>query len=767
MKTTYRAVFASFLGCSLYAGASTYRVDTVAGGTAVGDGGAGIHAPLRDAQGVALDRAGNLYIADAGDHRVRKVSPSGTISTVAGTGMPGFSGDDGLATAAQLNLPYGVAVDAAGNLYIADLGNNRVRRIALDGTISSIGGSFKSPRNVLADAAGNVYVSEFAGNRVRRINPDGTLTTISTALNSPAGLALDPKGALYVADSGNAAVRKFVGTTMSTVLGTGSAAAQLSAPTGVALDPFGNLYVADSGNSRIRKLTPQGTVSTIPVPARDIVIDAAGNLLVAAGDHVTKLLVSGATALIAGDGSYLFRGDGGLATEARLNSPTAVALDAQGVLYIADTANSRIRVVSTAGLISTLPLSLPLAAPTALTFDSGHNLLIADPAKGFIWNGASIAAGNGFPGFSGDGSPAQLASLARPSGMVAAPAGGFYFSDTGNHRIRRVNLEGIISTVAGNGSAGEFLNGPTALALDSAGNLFIADTENNRVRKLSTDNQLTTVPGLALNHPRGLAVDPSGTLWISDTDNNRVLAVAKDGTVSTPALDAGLLAPTGLASDAAGNIYVADTGNNRIRILIAPPPPVTEGAASGYSVVNSASLLAGPAAPCMLITVFGADAATAAMLFDGNPAQPIATAPGQATLQVPCGVTGSSTTLSVASSRYTLPLVAAAPALFALNAGSGQALALNADGSTNSGSNPAAAGSALSLYATGMGTPANPSGVIVGRATADILFLGDAPGLIGISQINIQLPLGLSGVQPVLVISANIASQSAVTVAIQ
>ena len=767
MKTTIRLFLLAFVGCLLHAGPSTYKVNTVAGGTFVGDGGAALHAPLHDAQGVALDRAGNLYIADAGDHRVRKVTPAGTITTVAGTGMPGFSGDDGPATLAQLNLPYGITVDATGILYIADLGNNRVRRVALDGTITSLAGLFNSPRNVLADAAGNVYVSEFSGNRVRRINIDGTLTTVLTGLNSPAGLALDAKGALYIADSGNSAVRKLVGTVMTTVLGTGSAAAQLSAPTGVALDAFGNLYVADFGNSRIRKLTPTGTVSTIAISARDIAIDSNGNLLIASGDHVIKELVSGAMATIAGDGSYKFRGDGGLATEARLNLPTAVAIDSQGLLSIADTGNSRIRSVSVAGVISTGLSPALLTAPTALSFDANNNLLIADPAKAVIWNQFNALAGNGFQTYSGDGLPAQLASLATPSGVVIIPTGGFYIADTGNHRVRRVGPEGIISTVAGNGSAGSILNGPTALALAADGTLYIADTENNRVRRLLPDGTVNTIGNLALGHPQGLALDPAGTLWIADTDHSRLVTVTKDGVIGTPAADAGLLKPTGLASDAAGNIYVADTGNNRILLLTAPPAALTESGPSGYSIVNAASLLSGASAPCALITVFGPDAATVAMSFDGAPAKPIATASGQATLQVPCSALPPSTVLAVGTTQNTVSIVPAAPALFALYAGAGQALALNADSTTNSEANPAASGSVVSLFATGMGLASNAAGVIVGRATANLLFAGDAPGLIGITQINIQLPTGLSGVQPVTVISANLASQSAVTIAIQ
>ena len=825
MNPAVRTLAPLFFGWSLYAFSANYRIDTVAGSSNVGDGGPALHAPLRDGESIAVDHAGNLYVADAGDHRIRKITPDGTISTLAGTGIAGFSGDDGPARLAQLNLPYGVASDAAGNLYIADLGNNRIRRISPNGVISSLPGTFRSPRNVLADAQGNLYVSEFDGNRVRRINSDGTVVTVAgtgasghsgdyglaalATLNSPAGLALDSSSALYIADSGNAQIRKVAGGTITTVLGNGvpgsSSPMQLNLPTGVALDAFGNLYVADSANHRIRKLAISGTVSTIALPARDIAFDSSSNLLIASGEHLTKLLVSGAIATIAGDGSYLFRGDGGPATQARLNQPNAVAVDKAGALWIADTGNSRIRSVSAAGLITTATSTLH--APAALSLDPAGNLLVADPPAAVIWQLAATSAtqslaavaGNGFQSFSGDGIPALSSALSLPSGVVAAPAGGFYIADTANNRVRRVNTGSFLATVAGldrggfNGDGialGASLDGPTALALDSAGTLYIADTGNNRIRKLTPDGQLFTVAGgptaaLALNHPRGLTLDPAGTLWIADTGNHRILTLSPSGTVAvaagvgTPgfagdgadALSAQFFSPSGLAVDSTGNIVVADTGNNRIRILIAPPPAVTEVVTSSYSAVNAASLQGGPAAPCSLITIFGPDTATATVSFDGIPAPLVSSVAGQATVQVTCGATPPSTALVLSSPSGTLwhsaiPVAAAAPALFALNAGSGQALALNSDSTANSEANPAARGSVFSLFATGFGLATNPGGVLVGSTAANILFLGDAPGLIGITQINIQLPAALSGVQPVTVFSANTPSQTAVTVAI-
>jgi uncharacterized protein (TIGR03437 family) len=819
MNLTFRFLSPFLLVFSLHSAPGVYRIETVAGGSNVGDGGPALHAPLGDAEGLAIDRAGNIYIADALDHRVRKITPAGTVSTVAGTGIAGFSGDDGPADRAQLSSPYSVSVDPTGALYIADLGNNRVRRVSPTGLITTVNATFRAPRNVLADAQGNVYVSEFDANRVRRINLDGTVTLIAgtgargrsgdygpatlATLNSPAGLALDASGALYIADSGNSQVRKVAGGMITTVLGDGtpgsSTPAQLYLPTGVALDAFGSLYVADSENHRVRKLSAAGTVSTVTVPARDLAFDKSGNLLVAYTDHVTKVLVSGAVAVVAGDGSYLFRGDSGLATDARLHAPGAVAVAPDGTLAVADTGNSRIRGVSANGVISTLTGPAPLRAPVALGFEKQGSLLLADPSSALIWkflNPALFpAAGNGFPNFGGDGYSALSSSLSLPSGIAPIPNGGFYIADTGNHRIRRVNQGGNMSTVAGfdsggwNGDGialGASLNGPTALALTSTGVLYIADTGNNRIRKLTTDGQLTTVAGgsktgLALNHPRGLALDVNETLWIADTGNNRLLTLTREGALTiaagtgsagfsgdgAEALAAKLDSPSGLAADSLGNIYIADTGNNRIRILIAPPAPLSEATSPGFSVVSAASLQGGAVAPCSLITIFGPNVNTLPVLFDGTPGAPVASAADQATLQVPCSATPPFVTLEAGSAwRYKLPVAIAAPSIFALNAGSGQALALNADNTPNSEANPAARGSLFTLYATGMGMATNPAGVIVGQTPAELLFSGDAPGLIGITQINIRLPPEATGVQPVLVLSANVASVSSVTIAI-
>jgi len=336
--------------------------------------------------GVAFDAAGNLYIADTGDNLVLEVSPVGVLSTVAGTGEQGYSGDGGPAATAMLDSPAGVAVDTAGNVYIADTHNNRIRKVT-SGTITTIAGT---------GAAG------FSG--------DGGAGT-SAALDMPTAVAVDTAGNLYIADTNNHRIRKISGTTMSTVAGDGEqlylndgvAATQtgLDSPSGIAVDSIGNLYIGDTRNQRIRKVT----------------------------------LSSGLISTVAGNGTKSFAGDGGIASSAGLATPRGVAASADGSIYLADSDNHRIRNINVSGTIST-------------------------------------AAGDGAQGFSGDTGPANLAMLDTPHAVATSAAGAVAISDTNNQRVRAV-LNANINTIAGLGNAGTetlVLSGASPIVIGS-GNL--------------------------------------------------------------------------------------------------------------------------------------------------------------------------------------------------------------------------------------------------------------------------------------------------------
>jgi uncharacterized protein (TIGR03437 family) len=591
----------------------------VAGSSIIGDGGSPLAAEFSNIQGIAVDRFGNLYISDTDNHRVRKVS-GGVIATLAGTGVAGFSGDGGGARNAQLNSPYGVAVDAAGNVYVADLGNHRVRRITPDGLIATVAGtgrkssspdgagptdtSLLSPRNVAVDSAGNLYIAEFEGHRVRKLTPDGKLATIAgtgvagwsgdgraasaAQIRFPAGMAFDRAGGLYIADSGNNAVRKlYADGTIGTVLGRNPGTI-LYAPLAVAVDPAGTLYVGDS-TFAVRAFTTAGKwtgYAGTGVPAfsgdggsavnaalstvNDLAADVSGNLWIADGVRVRRVDLAGTIATVAGDGYAHSVGDGGPATVAQLFQPSALALDSAGNLFIADSGTERIRQVRKDGTITTLA------------------------GNGTAGQGAANVA------------PASSTALNTPMGVAMDAAGNVLVADSYNHRVLLITPSQAIRTVAGTGAGGASpegtpplaaqLRGPRAVCADRGGNVYIVDTSNHRVLRLPPGGTLQTAAGngsrgsagddgaarlAQLNTPSACATDSAGNLWIADTANHAIRKVSPAGVISTvagmgvagasgdegAATAARLDSPRGLVTDDLGDIFIADTGNHRIRLV--------------------------------------------------------------------------------------------------------------------------------------------------------------------------------------------------------
>lgn len=600
-----------------------------------GDNGPAVSAQLHNPSGIALDATGNLYIASFYDNVVREVS-GGVITTVAGTGTAGYSGDNGPALAAQLNSPFGVTVDSAGNLYIADYGNSCIRKIS-GGVITTVAGNgsagfsgdngpatsaqLNSPHSIIVDVAGNLYISDSGNNRVRKAS-GGIIGTVAgngaagyggdngpatgAQLNQPCGLVLDASGNLFVADYYNNRIREISNGVMTTVAGIGTQGfsgdnglatrAQLNDPFVLGIDSAGNLYLADYGNNRIRKISA-GIIMTV-----------------------------------AGNGAGGFSGDGGSAVSAELHSPASVAVDSSGNVYTADSLNNRVRVISS-GVINTVAgvgvsgfggdagpaASAQLSQPFGVALDTAGNLYIADFGNARVRkiSGGTITtvAGNGTAGFSGDSGHAVGAELNGPSGVAVDTAGNLYIADSANNRIRKV-AAGNITTVAGNGTAGfsgdtgsataAELRNPTAVALDSTGNLYIADSGNNRIRKVTGDI-IGTVAGngtagfsgddgaaasAELNAPGGIVASSNGSILIADTANNAIRRVAA-GTITTITAGGELAGPQGLAIDSSGNVYIADTLDNRIRQLTLVPlsiagpsllPDGTEG--SAYSAVT-------------------------------------------------------------------------------------------------------------------------------------------------------------------------------------
>jgi uncharacterized protein (TIGR03437 family) len=859
---------------------TAYTIDTIAGSSSNGDGGPAAAAQIGSIQGVATDRLGNLYISDTDHHRVRKIDPKGLITAIAGTGTAGFNGDGGPAAQASLNLPYGLAVDAGGSVYIADLGNNRVRRVSPDGIITTFagGGTAASsgdggpalsaqllmPRNVGVDADGAVYISEFAGHRVRKVAGGAIFTAagngvagfrgdggpaLNAQLNSPAGLAVDRSGALYIADSQNQRIRKVAGGVISTVLGGASATALLT-PLAVSAGGYGDLYVADM-SAVIRRFTAAGAwlnfagtgdpgYSGDGGPAGGarlsqplaLAADIAGNVLIADGCRLRQVDISGRIQTIAGDAFQHYIGDGGTALNAILNHPAAVALDSSGRLMIADTASQRARRVI-AGSIGTvagngsaasgpdgaMAADAPLNYPTGIAAGDAGELWIAESRGHRVrivtsdgWMRTAVGAGSA--GLGPEGLPPNQTALNGPRGLCRDRAGSLYVVDTGNHRVLRLTPSGTVETAAGNGSPGAAGDGgsartaqltqPSACAADGAGNLYIADTANHRIRKVDPAGRISTIAGngaagalgdggqatgASLNSPAGVAVDDNGSIFITDTANHRIREVTPEGVIRTiagkgapgfagdggAALDALLDSPGGILLDGAGELYFADTNNSRVRRLTPAaaiqPPPVTV----PLAVVNAASMLPGPVAPGELVSVMGSglgpdggvmgsldssgfvagQLAGTEVRFDGVAAPLLYAQAGQVNAQTPYTVSGRSTVhLEVfyknkSAGSVDLNVAAASPAVFPS--------VVQQDGSLNSKDTPATRGSFLTLYGTGDGTeygpnvaglpaaapypwPVLPVVVTIGGVVAETAYAGAAPGLTGLLQVNVRVP---------------------------
>lgn len=657
-----------------------------------GNGKLATDAPLGALLGVTVDLRGNQYIADNENHTVMKVSRDGILTVVAGNGLPGFTGDGGPATSASLSGPSGVAVDPSGVLYIAEIGNRRVRRVGIDGIITTIAGNGEAsssgdggpatraslggrPFALALDAGGNLYIGDPDAHRIRRVTPTGLITTVA-------------------------------GTGQPGFSGDGSAAvfAELSSPIGVGVDANGNLYIADGGNFRVRKVTANGIITTIAggglssregVPATSaamvpfgLTVDPAGNVYIAdiQNFRIRRVGTDGLIRTVAGNGQQGFSGDGGIAVAASINFPVAAALDDSGVLYFADRATFRLRRVSTTGLITTVAgngqyrayrdgiasTDAPLRSPDGLGVDSAGNLYFAERDRARIRrvspNGViSTVAGTGDHGFFGDNGPARNAALSFPRGLTADAAGNLYFSDGFNHRIRKITPAGIITTIAGNGIPGfagdngpgtgaaiilpegvaadaagnvycavplgqrirrisptgiittfagngkkgfagdggpasqASLSSPFGVAADSSGNVYIADTNNHRIRKVTPDGRITTVAGTGkpgfsgdgdralladLNNPVSIAVDSQGNIFVADQRNERVRKISSSGIITSvagtgrtgsagdggPASSADLNTPNALAVDSGGNVYLSDTGNTRVRVVLTAAP---------------------------------------------------------------------------------------------------------------------------------------------------------------------------------------------------
>ena len=613
-----------------------------------------VDANLYTPDAVAVDSAGNYYIAVYYNHRVFKVNTKGIITVVAGTGYSGYSGDGVKGGAAQafLSYPQGVAVDKSGNVYIADYGNYVIRKVDTTNTITTIAGE-----------AGQC-----------NYNGDGSPAT-KFDLCHPVQLALDSAGAnLYIADSQNFRIRKLVlsSDTISTVAGDGTEGfsgdggpatdAELNYPDGIAIDSAGDLFIADTDNRRIREVTESnGDINTIAGngtqgcsgnggSALSAELDVPINLVVTAnGKTVTfpdqycqvvrQFTVNGAINFVAGNGTAGFSGDNGPATSAELNYPQGIAATStSGQFLIADDNNYRIREFTVNGNINTVagngscctetvtngvaPSGVQFNYPFGVYEDSSQNIFVADTSncmlRELVDKTDLVDFFAGLPpnpnpqcGYNGDGGLAVDAKLYSPLGSAEDSSGNVYIADYNNCLVRKVNAKtGDISTFAGlvvNGTSPECgydgdggpatsakLNGPYSVYVDSQNNVYIADRSNHVIREV-TNGIINTVAGVGgkcayggdsgpavdafLCYPSGVTTDPAGNFFIADEYNCRVREVnVATGIINTvagnggcsysgdgPATEEELNYPQGVAVDPNDNLFIGDTNNHLVR----------------------------------------------------------------------------------------------------------------------------------------------------------------------------------------------------------
>jgi sugar lactone lactonase YvrE len=596
-------------------------------------------------RGMAQDAAGALYLSDADGERVYRVALDGTVTTFAGGGVqpPGPQSDGGPATAALLASPRGLVFDSKGNLDIAEVFCNCIVQVTPAGIIytlytappSSTQGRLPNIEGLAIDAQDNLYFTEWFGNVVVKVAADGSqATTIAgtgtpgfsgdggpaaaAELNAPSGVTLDGAGNIYIADTQNHRIRMVAPDgIITTIAGTGTCgfsgdggpalSAQLCQPAQTLFDSSGSLLVADYGNRRVRKMTPGGTIATIAGDGVEdpnlffpgssgnggpeihatfallggIAFDPAGNLYVSDtfGSNIRKIAADGAVSNFAGTGQADYSGDGGPATQADLYYPGPLAVAPDGSLYVI-TGDSRIRRIAPDGIISLV---------------------------------AGTGTGTGLNRDNGDGGPATGATLNEPGGVAFDRQGNIYIADTSNARVRKIDSNGIITTVAGPGQQGvDYYN---AVAVDPQGNLYVAWTHAQpasvyaTVDRVNADGSLTPVAGSGqpcmgaetftdglpalktqLCAVVGLSIDRGGLLNLSEGVYSLVLRLNADGTIQRlagntaasnigdggPALEASLSggegwSPGPVAFDPAGNLYFPEPGDNLIREVTTTP----------------------------------------------------------------------------------------------------------------------------------------------------------------------------------------------------
>ena len=646
----------------------------------IGDGKRGIDVVLTLVDGIATDPRGNIYISHRSQNRIRKLSPNGTITTIAGNGIAGFSGDGVPALQSSLNFPAGLAFDkgnlyvADRNNHrirkidlkgiISTVAGTGIPECCNDNGLA-VEAHLHFPSDIDVDTEGNLYISDRSNNRIRKVNPDGIITTIAglgkpgyggdfgpadkALLKYPFGISHDNKGNFYIADRGNNRVRKIDQRgIITTIAGDGTHSfggdygpanqSSLAFPTDVIVDSLGVIYIADRNNNRVRKIDRLGVITTLmglsqtefngdnEIAAETslhlpfaLALNGEDRLLVVDRNHfrVREVrLQSNQVETIAGNGTFLFRGDGGPGGGATLDAPSGIALDSKGNVLFADRLHQRIRRVGSNGIIETVigngkqgnegngrpGIEATLHLPEVLVNDHEDNIYLTQ-RSGNAWIIRKFSAegiithfaGNGRQGNTGDAGPATEASFHTISDIAADGSGNIFIADSINRNIRKIDKQGIISTIAEASleALGTEVH-PNGIVFDKVGSIFFSDSGSSKVYKIDTSGAITLIAGTGdfgdhgdegpaleagLRSPGGLAIGPDGSLYIAEQTTHRIRKIDSSGIITGyvgtgkfgysgdggPAIEANIKGPFRMDFDRKGNLYFSDRDNNRIR----------------------------------------------------------------------------------------------------------------------------------------------------------------------------------------------------------
>ena len=641
MILSFRAnalLVATILGPVLLAQSTFTHLAGSTGGAGSEDG-TSSSARFRRPSAVAADAAGNFYVIETLNHTVRKISAAGDVTTVAGlAGVTGSS--NGTGSAARFNWPEGIAVDAAGVIYVADTLNHTIRKITTDRQVSTLAGSagltgstngtgsaarFDTPTALAIGPDGNIYVADL-WNGIRKVTPAGVVTTFTTAVSKPAGLAFDTGGDLYVAErTGTSTIKRVTAAAaVSTVPGTTVAAeyAGVAVANGTIfvtlddeIDLVNNGLFTHAGTSQKGSADGTGTNARLWAPAQ-MTVDNAGSLIVAdtRNNTIRRCTTAGVVTTIAGQAAAFGAVDA-TGSAARFRNPNAVALDSGGNLIVSDQENCTIRKVTTAGVVTTIAGLAGdcsfvdgsagiarFAGPKGVAVDASDNIYVTDDYTVRKISGGQVSTFAGSEGAfgSGDGN-GTAASFYNPWGLAFDTSGNLFVTDNGACTLRRIAPNGDVLTIAGSplmctgddgtGSNGRFA-GPEGLAVDSSGNVYVADSDTSRIRKVTSGAVVTTFAGSTdgtndgtlatarFDHPSDVALDGAGNLYVADDLNNSVRRISGSsvttlgglsgrlnwGSADGTAGGARFERPIGLAVTSSGTIYAVDFANSAIRV---------------------------------------------------------------------------------------------------------------------------------------------------------------------------------------------------------